>query len=196
MSQAVLFLLDVLFDLLSALFALRFLLQLLQADYHNPVSQALVRLSDPPLRPLRKFLPRHRRMDSASLLAICLVQGVRLCVFALLLYGSLPSASGLVMLTVAHVVQFNVRLFMLLIFVVVVLSWVNPGSSSPVANILHQLCEPLLRALRGRLPPLGGLDMSPLVALVLLQLVSLLFVAPLLELGNQLSDWPAPARLS
>lgn len=160
------------------LFVLRFLMQLLRIDYYNPLTQAVLRLSDPVLEPLRRVLPAGHRLDCASLLAAWTVQALRLCLLSGLI-GSWPPAFGLLILATAQLIQLILHVFSFAILVVVILSWINPFSPPPASRLFHELSEPLLRPIRRHLPPLAGLDLSPLLALVLLQLLALLVVEPL-----------------
>lgn len=162
----------------GVLFVLRFLVQLLRTDYYNPLTQTVLRLSDPLLEPLRRVLPAGRRLDCASLLAAWAVQGLRLLLLSGLA-GAWPPAGGLLVLAAAQLIQLILHVFSFAILAVVILSWINPFSPPPASRVFHELSEPLLRPIRRFLPPLAGLDLSPLLALVLLQLLALLVVEPL-----------------
>ena len=177
--QAWVLIVDVAALSVGILFVLRFLTQLLRTDWYNPLTQTVLRLSDPLLDPLRKLLPASPRLDWASLAAAWVVQGLRLGLLGLVAPGPWPSAAGFVLLATAGLIQLILHAFSIAILIVVILSWVNPFSPHPASRLFHELSEPLLRPIRRRLPSLGGLDLSPLVALVALQLLAVLVVAPL-----------------
>jgi YggT family protein len=190
LAEAVIFLIDILFGLYLIAVLLRFLLQRVQADYYNPVSQLLVTVTNPALRPLRRVIPGYLGIDWSSILMLLLLQGLEICLIALLRTGYIPALSGLVVMTIAQLLRLTVYLYLILILIQVVLSWVNPGAYNPVTVLIFQLTEPLLRPARRAIPPAGGLDWSPLVVLILLNLILILLVAPLHDWGNHLSGYP------
>lgn len=193
-TEAVLFLIDIVLGLYLLAVLLRFLLQRIRADYYNPVSQLLVTITNPVLRPMRRFIPGYLGIDWSSILLLFFIQGVEICLFTLLRAGYIPSAGGLVVMTLAHLLKLTVYLYTFLILIQVVLSWVNPGAYNPVTVLMYQLTEPLLRPVRGAIPPSGGFDWSPLVVLIGLNLILILVVSPLLDWGNYLAGSPALLR--
>ena len=192
LAQAGFLILGVVLLALSTLFVLRFLLQWMNVDYQNPFSQVVVYLSNPLLRVPRKLLPRSKHLDTASLLMACLVQGIKLCLFAALIHKQLPTLVSVAVLAVAHTIQIALHIFSFTIIAVVLISWLNPYTFHPAKYLLQQMSRPLLQAIRRHLPPIGGLDLAPLVALLLLQLLAILVVAPLLDLGSRISALPIP----
>ncbi len=169
---------------------LRFLLQQVRADFYNPVSQAIVRLTNPPLRLLRRFIPGFAGIDWPSIILIFTLQLLEIMLVTLLLIGQLPGPFGLLVLTIAGIIRLCLFLYIALIFVGVIISWINPGAYNPVTILIYQLTEPLLQPVRRRLPDLGGLDLSPMIALLILYLAMTLIVAPLQDLGYSLSGIP------
>lgn len=190
LAQAAIFLIDILFGLYLVALLLRFLLQRIKADYYNPVSQLLVTATNPLLRPLRQWLPGYFGIDWSSILLLLLIQGLELVLIALLRTGHLPAMIGLVLMTIAYLLRLTVYLYLFLILIQVVLSWVNPGAYNPVTVLIYQLTEPLLRPARRAFPPAGGLDWSPLVVLICLNLILILLVTPLLDWGSYLAGFP------
>ncbi len=168
---------------------LRFLFQLVRADFHNPISQTIVTLTNPPLRLLRRIVPGYAGVDWPSILLLILIQAVELCLLALLITGELPTIPGLMVLTIANLLKLTAYIFIFLIFLGVIISWISPGAYNPITVLIHQLTNPLLHPVRRRLPPMGGLDWSPMIVLLGIYLFLTLIVAPLLDYGNALNGY-------
>lgn len=168
---------------------LRFLLQLVRADFYNPVSQALITLTNPPLKILRRFIPGFAGIDWPSIILLLLIQIIEICLLALLLTGHLPTVPGVIVLSVAKLSKLTAYVFMFLIFISVIISWINPGAYNHLTILIYQLLDPLMRPIRRRIPPMGSLDLSPMVALLFIYLFLILFVAPLQDWGNRLSGY-------
>ena len=100
--------------------------------------------------------------------------------------GGFPALSGLLILILAHLLQLLIYLYLFIILVQVIISWINPGAYNPVTIIMHQLSAPVLKPVRQIIPPAGGFDWSPLVVLIMINLLLILVVAPLMDVGNRL----------
>lgn len=187
--DAAVYLVSLVFGLYIFAVMLRFLLQLVRADFYNPLSQFLIAITNPCLRHLRRWVPGYFGIDWPSLILLVLLQGMEICLIVLLRGGGIPALTGLPVLILAHLVELCIWIYLFVIILLVILSWINPGAYSPVTVLMHQLTQPLLRPLRRLLPPARGLDWSPLVAIILLNLLLLLVVAPLRDLGNLLSGY-------
>jgi YggT family protein len=188
-SDALSFLIRTLFDLYIAAVALRFLLQWVRADFYNPISQFLVRITNPPLRPLRRVIPGYAGMDFASLALMIGLKAVEIAILGLVAAGRVPAPLGLLVISLAEVLKLMIYICMFAIIIEVILSWVNPGAYNPATVLIYRLTEPLLEPARRLIPPMGGLDFSPLVVLILLQLTIILVVRPLLQFGFSLSGF-------
>ncbi len=186
MTDPVVFLIDTLFSLYILAVMLRFLLQWMQADFYNPISQLLVKITHPPLRLLRRFVPSVGRIDTSSLVLALLLQ-ILANLAILAIKGYSINIVGLAMLSFADLVKMLLDIFVYAIFAGAILSWFAPGSYSGAASLLYSLTEPLLNICRRVVPDLGGIDLSPLVALVLLQLAKMMILPPLHELATLLS---------
>ena len=172
--DALIFLVDSALTFLVYAFLLRVLLQLVRADFRNPLAQAVVALTNWLVMPLRRILPPVGRFDTASLVALLVVQfAATLILFRLrtgVVYPFVPlAAEALRALALSALLLYTV-----LIFVYALLSFVAPGARSPANALLAALCEPVLGPLRRVLPVLGGIDFSPLVAIVGLQALRIL----------------------
>jgi YggT family protein len=173
------FLISTLFSLYIVAVMLRFLLGLVRADFYNPVSQFLVRITNPLLIPLRKVVPSIGKFDSAAMLLMIVLQLAAITLIQLL-RGEGISTAILVIITLATLISLLINVYMFAIIVEVIISWMNPGSYNPVSSLLHSLTSPLLRPIRHIVPPIAGIDLSPLFAIIGLQVLRML-ILPLLS---------------
>ncbi len=183
MTDPIIFLIDSLFSLYILAVLLRFLLQWCGANYYNPISQFLVKITHPPLRILRRFVPSIGKIDTSALVLILALQ-----MFAdfsiLMLKGVTINIGALTILSITQLISLLINVFVFAVFARAILSWFNPGAYNAATSILATLTEPLLDICRKFIPDLGGIDLSPLVALLLLQLAKMVILPPLHELAN------------
>jgi YggT family protein len=183
MTDPIIFLIDSLFSLYILAVLLRFLLQWCGANYYNPISQFLVKATHPPLKILRRFVPSIGKIDTSALVLMLALQ-----MFAdfsiLLLKGVTINIGALTILSITQLISLLINVFVFAVFARAILSWFNPGAFNAAASILVTLTEPLLDICRKVIPDLGGIDLSPLVALLLLQLAKMVILPPLHELAN------------
>jgi YggT family protein len=172
------FLISTMFSLYILAVMLRFLLGAVRADFYNPVSQFLVRVTNPVLVPLRKIVPSIGKFDTAAIVLMILLQLVSLILIVLLRGGGIP-VSRLIILTLAELLSLGINVFIIAIIVQVIISWINPGSYNPVISLLYSLTTPVLRPIQQLIPPISGIDLSPLFALIGLQVLRML-ILPLL----------------
>jgi YggT family protein len=172
------FLISTLFSLYILAVMLRFLLGAVRADFYNPVSQFLVRVTNPVLVPLRKIVPSIGKFDTAAIVLMVLLQLVSL-ILIVLLRGSDIQVGRLLIITLAELLSLGINVFIIAIIVQVIISWINPGSYNPVISLLYSLTTPVLRPIQQLIPPISGIDLSPLFALIGLQVLRML-ILPLL----------------
>jgi len=178
LTDPIVFLTQTLLGLYAALAMLRFLLQWARADFYNPVSQFVVKATTPVLRPLRRLVPGYAGMDMAALVLAWLVESLELFILALIaapgvnplgaLAWALPELAGL-----------TINIFIFAVLIRVIMSWVNPDPYHPMARLLDSLTEPVMRPARRLLPPMGGLDLSPVLVTIGLVLFRMLLIPPL-----------------
>ncbi|MDP2098263.1 MAG: YggT family protein [Methylobacter sp.] len=186
MTDPAIFLIDSLFSLYILAVLLRFLLQWCGADFYNPISQFLVKATHPPLKLLRRFVPPIGKIDTSSLVLVLGLQ--MLADFSiLLLKGVAIGIGGLTLLSLTQLVSLLINIFIYGIFARAILSWINPGSFNAASSILYSLTEPVLNVCRRIIPDLGGIDLSPLAALMLLQLAKMVILPPLHQLASLLA---------
>ena len=182
-SNALTFVVQVAFGIYILILMLRVLLQVLRADFYNPLSQFVVRFTEPVLAPLRRIVPRVGRIEGGALLVMLGAQMIEYW----LVYGMKglePSLAGLAVVSAAELLDLCTTVFFWAILIRVVLSWVNPGIRHPASDIVYSLTEPVLAPARRALPSMGGFDLSPILVLVGLQLVNLLLIAPIRDAGR------------
>jgi len=186
MTDPIIFLIDTLFSLYILAVLLRFLLQWCGADFYNPISRFLVKVTHPPLRVLRRFVPSIGKIDTSSLVLVFTLQMLA-DFFILLLKGVTISIGALTILSITQLISLLINVFVFAVFARALLSWMNPGTFNAAASILATLTEPLLDICRKFIPNLGGIDLSPLAALLLLQLAKMVILPPLHELASLIS---------
>ncbi len=180
LSKPLEFLITTIFDLYIMVVMLRFILQQVRADFYNPISQFIVKVTNPPLIPLRRIIPGWGGIDIASILLMLLLQSIAFTLL-LLIRGMDLGALVIINLALAELISMAFNIFIFAIIIQAVISWINPaGHYNPVGSILRSLTEPLLRPARRYIPPVSGIDLSPLAALMVLQILKMLIV-PLLR---------------
>lgn len=181
-GNAATFLIQTLFGLYILIVMLRFLLQWVRADFYNPVSQFIVKATQPPLAPLRRIIPGFAGLDVAALVFMFALKLVELWL-VMALVGKGAPLGALAVLSVSELLGLLIMIFIFSILIQVIISWVNPGTYNPVMGLLHSINEPLLAPARRLLPPMSGLDLSPLVVIICLYLVRMLVEAPIRDLA-------------
>lgn len=180
------FLVQTLFGLYIGAVMIRFLLAVARADFYNPVSQFLVKVTNPPLLPLRRIIPGIMGIDVASLVLMLALQMLELFIIGLISGLSFDPA-GLVVMSFAELLALLFQIYFFTILIQVVLSWVSPGGHNPAVALLYSLNEPLLGRARRLLPPIHGFDLSPIIVMIGIQLMNILLVAPVRDLGRGLA---------
>ena len=175
------------FGAVIALLVLRVLLQLAHANFYNPVCQFLYKATNPVLMPLRKVIPAWRNVDVAAIVLAWLLTALKLWLMYSLA-GQDLGLLGMAVMALADLIDFVLMLYFGLILGQVLLSFITVERSNPIVPLIYQLTEPLLRPIRKRLPAVGGLDFSPMVAWLLIMLARVLIAAPLLDLGMRLAQ--------
>ncbi len=181
LSDAGRFLIEVVIGFYLLVVILRFLFQVMRADFYNPLSQFVVVLTNPPLRFLRRFIPGFWGIDIASVVLALAVALLKLYLITTI-SGIRVGAGPAVLLAIAEILETVVYVFIVVTIARAILSWFQPGYH-PLVRLLDSLSEPLLLPIRRVLPPIGGLDFSPFVLIILLTLALKLIVAPIADSG-------------
>ena len=185
LSDAALFLVDTILGIYILLVLIRFLLQLVRADFYNPISQFIVRATNPPLVRLRRFIPGFWGVDLAALLLLIAIEALRISLTAVLL-GHSPRLIGVIVLSLGELAKLTVYTVIFSIFIRALLSWFSNGLQHPITRLLSSFTDPMLRPVQRILPATGGIDLSPLVVFVVMMLVLKLFVQPMLDVAANL----------
>ncbi|WP_372758183.1 YggT family protein [Litorivivens sp.] len=162
------------FSLYLAVVILRLLLQLARADFYNPISQFMVKATNPVLLPLRRVIPPIGKVDTASVVLALLVQMVAMVAIIALFGARLPNVLTLLGWSVIGCLALTVNLYFFAIIINIILSWVAPGTHHPAAVLLYQLTEPVMQPFRKIIPPMGGIDLSPIMVFLVISVLQIL----------------------
>ena len=170
MNSLLQFVVGFLLELVCFLFMARFLLQACGADFYNPISQGIIKATEPFLRPLRMVLPPYRNLDLAAFAAAWATASLMHFSFGLVGQGAARGALAVISIGLLHVLLRFISLFWWSILIVIIASFLSPARGHPFLSLLHQVTEPLLAPARRVIPPLGGLDLSPILVILALGL--------------------------
>lgn len=178
MSQEnpIIFLIDTLFSIYIAIMLLRFILQQVGADFYNPISQFVVKVTQPLVSLFRRFIPSIKKVDTASLVLVFALILIKL-VILFSIAGVQINGQMLLIKAVYDLISLTFDIFIIALFVQAILSWVNPDPSHPVSSLLHNLTFPVLRPIKKYVPPISGIDLSTLVALIGLMFIKRLVLS-------------------
>lgn len=175
MQQALIFIVATLSQLYLFVMLLRLWLPWLGADFRNPIAQGILRLTSPLVVPVRRLVPPIGKLDTATVLVAFGLQYLTILVI-LLINGAMAEIVPIAITALLDLVILSCRLFTFAIIIHIVLSWIAPGTYNPATALIASLVEPLLRPFRRIVPSLGGLDISPIFAIILLQAVSIVLI--------------------
>lgn len=184
LSQALILIIQTLGSLYLLIVLLRFILQLVRADFYNPLSQFIVRATHPLLKPLRRIIPSVGGLDLSSLVLAVIVQMLLMGAILMISYGTFGNPLQLLIWAIIGITGLFLNIFFYALIISVILSWVAPGSHNPGAQLVSQICEPALAPFRRLLPNLGGLDISPIFAFLALKLLDMLVINNLVAMSN------------
>ncbi|MGC1549260.1 MAG: YggT family protein [Rhodanobacter sp.] len=179
-------LIELAFDTVAMLFVLRVAAEACRADFHNPLSQFVYRYTNPVLAPIRRVIPNWRRINLAALLIAWLAMLLKRTVLFVLV-GFMPGLAGLVVLSLADLLDYVLMFYLVLIFGWSLMSMFAVDQRQPLLRLVGAIVEPLMRPVRGKLV-IGSLDFSPAAVMIVLMLARLLIAAPLFDLGTRLAE--------
>ncbi len=180
---------QIIFGLLIFFVMARFILQLVRADFYNPISQMFVKITNPMLRPLRKVVPGVFGLDMAAIVLLIILQCIELVLTHTI--SGMQSIGGInlhnpvlfILEAIGTLINHAAWLYLICIFITIIMSWINPSAyQHPLVQIAVQITNPVMRPCRKILPPMAGIDFSPILALIIIYAVMFLVAAPLIDL--------------
>ena len=164
-ENPLIFLTETLLHIYIAVLLLRFLLQQLGADYYNPIAQFIVKATQPVVGIARRFIPSYKKIDIATLITVIAFIVVKVAIVAAL-RDDAYSIPNLLLIGLHDFISLTFDVFIFAIFMQAILSWVNPDPHNPISSLLFTLTAPVLRPVKKLLPDMGGIDISPIFALI------------------------------
>ena len=187
LHMALLFLLEITFELVGFILLMRLILQWVQADFHNPLSQIIFKFSQPIVKPFNTFLPTLKRINLGVLVPFILLVMIKIYILSWLATAPFPNPLGLMVYAFGDLIKQILNLMFYALLIQVILSWVQPMGQSPVAQLLARITSPIMTPIRRIIPPVGGIDFSPIPAMLLIKLLELLLIMPIMQLAQSLS---------
>lgn len=169
MRDALTFIFRTLLDLYIITFVLRLILQWVRADFRNPLTQFVLRVTNPLVIPARRLIPPAGNLDTATLVVVLLLELLMTVVMINVACLGSAGIGQIIALTVLRVVYLTLRIYLFVILIYVVLSWISPGTYNPAVSLLSSIADPVLRPLRKVIPTIAGLDLSALFAIIGIQ---------------------------
>ncbi|MDH3266895.1 MAG: YggT family protein [Gammaproteobacteria bacterium] len=166
-SSAIVFVVNAITSLYLLVLLLRFWMPWLRADFRNPLAQGILRFTSPLVVPVRRILPSFGRLDTATVLVAFVIQYLTVLLL-LLIMGRTAGIAAIALTALVKLIVLSINLFVYAIFIRIILSWVSQGGYNPATAIIATLTEPVLRPFRRLIPPIGGFDISPIFAIILL----------------------------
>lgn len=167
MTQALYYIIQSIGQLLLLLLLLRFWLPWFRADFRNPIAQGILRLTSPIIVPVRRLLPSVGRLDTATILVAYVLQFLLITVLVAL-QGRLFDAVPIAIVAAIELVILSLNLAFFVILIRIILGWFAPATHNPLTMMLHSLAEPILAPFRRWVPPMGGIDISPIMPIILI----------------------------
>ncbi|MDD1965115.1 YggT family protein [Pseudomonas putida] len=192
LTGATIFVIQTLVSLYLTIVLLRFVLQLVKANFYNPLSQFTVKATQPLLKPIRRIVPSVLGLDTSSLLLAIVIQALLMAFVLMMTYGTIGDVPHLLIWSLLGIVSLLLKIFWVAMIIMVIVSWIAPGTHNPAAELAWQISEPVLAPFRRIIPNLGGLDISPIFAFLAIQVVQS-YVMP--ELASSVGMPPELWRL-
>lgn len=190
LQNALLFIINTLFNIYISIVILRCLLQLVRADFYNPFAQFIYKITNPLLLPVRNFIPKIRNLEVSALLLALILQALELVVVFYIkgftINLSLTAISGLFLRGFGELLDIVFVIYLFSSFMLLIFSWIQPGRYNPVLNVLAQIVEPIYKPIRRRMPDIGGLDFTPMIVIFILVLCRMIISEPIMNMGSML----------
>ncbi len=174
MAEVTAYLVNTVMSLYLVIVLMRVLLQVARADFYNPISQFVVKVTDPLVRPLRRVIPGLGGIDLATLLLALMIQFATINILYIVLAGVFPNPASALAWSLIGIAATITKIYFFSILASIIFSWIAPGSQHPALALLHQINEPVMAPMRKILPPMGGLDLSPIFIFILINVLNIL----------------------
>lgn len=181
-SLAGVYIVQTIFGIYAVIVLLRFLLQTVRADFYNPASQFIVKATNPVLIPLRRIIPGLGGIDVASLILLFALNYIQIVLILLLKYGGIANLGSMAAWAATGMVGLTLDFYFFALILQIILSWLAPQNHSPVLALLYQVTEPIMAPARKLLPPMGGIDFSPILTFMAIQVLNMVLVGTLVQL--------------
>ena len=185
LQNAASFIVETLCNLALYIVLIRFWMQWARADFRNQFGQFIIKATNPVVIPIRRIIPAIGKIDSATVIFAIALAILKLLVLQLIFGGGFGNISilKLLILAIGVVIESSIFVFMGAIIIGIIASWVNPGSYHPILSIAHSISEPIMAPARRILPPMGGIDFSPMLVFLFLGVLRILLVGPIYGLN-------------
>jgi len=182
LSNPLVFLVDTLVGAYIFILILRLLLQYTAADSRNPISAFIIKVTQPPLTLLKPLFPT---IKGVNLAAIVLIIMLRMLIGVVISFAQGDfSIWAIFVWSIAELVDSVLSIFLFSIFATVIISWINPNSYHPAVSLVYKITEPVMQPIQRVIPPIGGMDLTPMIALIGLQVLKMLLIPPILALSS------------
>lgn len=175
-----LFLIDTVFNLYLFLLIIRVILVYIGASYYDPVTQFIVKFTDFAVKPIRRIIPNFRGFELSTIAIILGLELIKFFLISLLSFG-FPNLLGLFIIAFFDSIKLVIQTFFYAILLRAIMSWFQPGS--PINQTLVQFTSPIMRPLYRVIPPVGGIDITPIPAIIILQLLLIMVIQPMIQMG-------------
>lgn len=182
-SSALQFLISAVFGLAILLVLFRFLLQAVQADFYNPLTQFIVKITNPVLKLFSGFIPTLGHINLAALLLAIILETLKILISFVLQGQGLPHIVGVVLWAVGDLAYYTIQIYIYSIILVAILSWFKPAGSNALLEILYRISWPLLKPVKKIIPLIAGIDISPIPVLIILKFISILIIVPFINMA-------------
>lgn len=178
------------FNIYISIVLIRLILQLVRADFYNPIAQTIYKLTNPIIIPMNKIIPRYRKLELSVVILALLLQSAEIAVMLYIRGFHIPmtpnTISGLFVLGAGELVDLAILVYMVATFILVILSWIQPRQYNPILILIAQIVDPLYRRVGRLMPNTGVLDFTAMVIIFLLVLSRILISEPIMQLGKTL----------
>lgn len=186
-TNAGVFLIKALFDLYIFVMLLRFLLQLKSANPHNPITRFIIQATRPLVMPLQKLLPCVGRVNLSVIFWLLVLEALKLLLITVVGMDKMPQPLGLVLWGFGSLLGKVINIYFFAILIQVILSWVQPSRYHPALEVLYIITGPILRPFQRVVPVLGGFDISPIFAMLTVQVLNILLAQPMIAYGTSMA---------